>query len=307
MATIQKRNNSYRIKVSCGYDVNGKQVVQSMTWKPDEKMSEKQAQKELQKQAVLFEQECRKGQIVSTVKFQNLAEEWFKTYAKQNLRQTTYERYLQFTKRIFPAIGHLRLDKITARNVQLFINSLSQDGANKTSGKSLAPKTVRLYQGLISNIFNYAIRLGMVADNPCGRVTLPRLDKKEKPIYTLEETEKFLRLLENEPLNFRLFFNLAIYSGFRRGELLGIEWKDIDWENGVIKISRTSNYTPLKGTFTDTTKTARSKRSMKFPPLIMELLKARKAEQDAEREQMGNLSVEARCRHEYGINVTPVR
>ena len=54
MATIQKRGNNYRIKVSCGYDTQGKQVIQSMTWKPDEKMTEKQIEKELQRQVVLL-------------------------------------------------------------------------------------------------------------------------------------------------------------------------------------------------------------------------------------------------------------
>jgi integrase len=289
MATITKRGNSYRIKVSCGYGIDGKQIAQLKTWKPDPNMTATQIKKEVNKIAVLFEEECLKGNVVSTVKFQALAEEWFATYAKPNLRHTTYERYQQFTRRIYPAIGHLRIDRINTRTVQHFISSLSVDGVNQTSGKSLAPKTVRLYQGLISNIFNYAVRMGIVTDNPCSRVTLPKLDHKEKPIYTLEQTEKFLQLLEDEPFIFRLFFNLAIYSGFRRGELLGIEYKDIDWENGVIHICRTSNYTPKRGTFTDTTKTTRSKRSMKFPSHIMEMLKAFRIEQNHEREQMGNL------------------
>ena len=67
MATITKRNKSYRIKVSCGYDCNGKQVIQSMTWTPKEGMSEKQIQKELNRQAVLFEEACMKGLVTSAV------------------------------------------------------------------------------------------------------------------------------------------------------------------------------------------------------------------------------------------------
>ena len=61
MATIQKRGDSYSIRVSCGYDSKGKQVIQSMTWKPEPKMTAKQIEKELNRQAVMFEEACNKG------------------------------------------------------------------------------------------------------------------------------------------------------------------------------------------------------------------------------------------------------
>lgn len=128
----------------------------------------------------------------------------------------------------------------------------------------------------------------MLTDNPCRRVTVPKSEVKEKEIYTLTEVEQIFEALESEPLKYRLFIILAVYSGFRRGEMLGLEWKDIDWENCVISVRRTSNYTAAKGIYTDTTKTKKSQRSSKFPPMIMELLKAYKAEQDEERLRLGD-------------------
>ena len=59
MASIERRGNSFRIKVSCGYKADGKQVAQKMTWTPAEGMTEKQIEKELQRQAVLFEEDCK--------------------------------------------------------------------------------------------------------------------------------------------------------------------------------------------------------------------------------------------------------
>lgn len=115
MATIQKRGDSYSIRVSCGYDSKGKQVIQSMTWKPDEGMTKRQVEKELNRQAVMFEEACNRGFKTSAMKFQELAEEWFENYAKNALRSTTYERMKQLTHRVYPSIGHLRIDKITAR------------------------------------------------------------------------------------------------------------------------------------------------------------------------------------------------
>ena len=137
MATIQKRGGSYLIRVSCGYDTKGKQVIQSMTWKPDEKMTPKQIDKELNRQAVMFEEACMRGFQSKAVKFETFAEEWFEEYAKPNLRDTTYERLLQLRKRVYAAIGHLRMDKITPRQIQAFVNALSKEGTNERIGNLL--------------------------------------------------------------------------------------------------------------------------------------------------------------------------
>ena len=292
MANITKRKNSYSIRVSCGYDVNGKQIFQSMTWTPDPGMTEKQIEKELNRQAVLFEENCKKGFQTKAVKFETFTEEWFEEYAKPNLRNTTYERNLQLRIRIYKAIGHLRMDKIAPRQIQAFVNTLSKDGANERTGKPLAPKTIRHYLSLISDVFNYAINMGVVSDNPCQKVTIPKIEQKEKQIYTTEEVVRFLELLNNAPLKYRVFFNLLIYSGFRRGELLGLEWKDIDFENNIISIRRTSCYTAGKGTYTDTTKTKKSQRTLKFPQTIMDMLQDFKAEQDEEALRLGDKWVE---------------
>lgn len=140
--------------------------------------------------------------------------------------------------------------------------------------------------------YSYAVKMDMLSDNPCKKVTVPKGEKKEKEIYTIEEIEQLFILLEDAPLKYRAFFTLAVYSGFRRGELLGLEWKDIDFDSCVISVRRTSNYTPGKGTYTDTTKTKKSQRSLKFPQHVMDLLKVYKAEQDDWKMQVGSKWVE---------------
>ncbi len=288
MATIRKRGNSYQIRVSCGYDTSGNQVIQTMTWKPADGMNKKQIEKELQKQAILFEDKCMKGQVTANIKFQDFAEQWFEEYAKLNLRNTSYERMRQLTVRVYPAIGHLRLDKITSRHIQQFINDLALNGKNLKNGRPLSRKTAVHHLSFISDVFSYAVKMEMLTDNPCKRVTVPKGEKKEKDIYTLEEVAHLFQLLETAPLKYRTFFTLAIYSGFRRGEMLGLEWKDIDWGNCVISVRRTSNYTASKGIYTDTTKTKKSQRSLKFPQCVIDMLREYKAEQDEEREKLGS-------------------
>ena len=89
-------------------------------------------------------------------------------------------------------------------------------------------------------------------------------------------------------MKYRLYIMLAVYSGFRRSEMLGLEWKDIDFTNNIITVKRTSQYTKAKGIYTDTTKTKRSKRTIKFPQLIMDLLKDFRLEQLGEAERIGS-------------------
>ena len=87
--------------------------------------------------------------------------------------------------------------------------------------------------------------MDMLTDNHCRSVNVPKGEAKEKNIYTVEELAQIFELLDSEdvPVKYRVFFKLAVYSGFRRGELLGLEWKDINWEHNLISVRRTSNYT----------------------------------------------------------------
>lgn len=175
MASIEKRGNSYRIKVSCGYKADGTQVFQRMTWTPDEKMTAKQIEKEVQRQAVLFEEECKRGQVVSAVKFEAFAEEWFEEYAKPNLRNTTYERLLQLRKRVYGAIGHLRMDKISPRQIQAFVNALSKEGANEKTGKPLAQVTIRHKISAFHHISSFSGGFYYISvSNPCEKMQMFR-------------------------------------------------------------------------------------------------------------------------------------
>lgn len=293
MASIRKKNNSYEIRVSCGYDINGKQKFQQMTWKPEAGMTAKQIEKEVNRQAVLFEEKCLKGQVTANIKFEEFAEQWFEEYAKLNLRSTSFERMRKLTPRVYPALGHLRLDKITGRHIQQFINDLLLNGKNMRTGEPLSRKTVVHHLSLISDVLSYAVKMDVLNDTPCRKVTIPKGEKKEKNIYTFEELEQLLTLIETAPLKYRLFFTLLLYTGFRRGEMMGLEWKDIDFENNVISVRRTSNYTKERGIYTDTTKTKSSQRSRKYPQLVFDLLKSYKTEQDEERHKFGSKWIES--------------
>ena len=84
MAFVRKRGNTYQIRVSCGYDSNGKKILKNMTWAPDPGMTAKQIEKELNRQAVMFEEKCRNGAYISSdIKFADFAERWMDEYARK--------------------------------------------------------------------------------------------------------------------------------------------------------------------------------------------------------------------------------
>jgi len=112
------------------------------------------------------------------------------------------------------------MDKITTRQVQHFITDLVVNGKNLRNGQPLSRKSITHHLGFISGVFNYAIRLNMLTDNPCGRVSLPQEEQKEKDIYTLDEVRQIFEALEAEKSILRVYVTLAAYSGFRRGELI---------------------------------------------------------------------------------------
>lgn len=252
-------------------------------------MTPKQIEKEVQRQAVLFDERCAAGATGDgSMKFEAFAGLWFTEYALPKLRPRTIELYHRQELRTYAAIGHIRLDKLTARHIQDFINGMGEDGQNKNTGGKLSAGTVRTHYSFVSSVLDYAVKMGALQDNPCRRVTLPPLKHEEKEVYTLEETQHFLDSLETVPLQYQVFFTLAVFGGFRRGELLGLEWSDIDFEAQTVGIRRTSQYTPERGIFTDTTKTRGSQRTLKLPADVFALLRRYRTEQAKQRLLLGD-------------------
>lgn len=132
MATIKKRNRTYKITVSCGYDINGRQIRKHLSWTPPDGMTERQEKKELQRQAVLFEEQCRTGQQLNgSIKFADFAEQWLNDYASMNVRENTVNSYRFYLSRVMPAIGHIRLDKLQPHHLQKLYKNLSEEGIRR--------------------------------------------------------------------------------------------------------------------------------------------------------------------------------
>lgn len=291
MATVTKRGGSYRLRASVGYTPEGKQVMKSRTWTPSPGMTDRQIERELNRQMVLFDEECHgSGLTDGHIKFETFAQQWVKEYVEPTLAKQTQTNYRLLSQRVYASIGHLYMDKITPRQIQKFINGLSEPGTNQEKpGQGLSPKSIKNYLSFISSVFTYAIKMGMLQYNPCKAVTLPPLDRsKEKVCYTLEEAQAFLDALADAPIQWQVFFSLALFGGFRREELLGFEFDDFDMENCTVTVSRASLYTVKDGLYTTVPKTAKSRRTLKLPAWVFDLVKRLQVDHIRQRLALGD-------------------
>jgi integrase len=298
MAYVEKRVRKdgvkYLITVSCGYcPTTGKQVKQHMTFIPKTDWTEAKAKKEADRAAVLFEESCKQGQkVTANIKFQTFADQWLDEVASQNHKATTLDNYRAYAKVVYKAIGHRKLDKITPREIQQFIKDLrSGERYDRYRTGKLAASTVRNYVAFISVVFEFAKKQQILTFNPCSVVEKPVDEVAEREIYTQEEVQQILGLLFKAPskdFHFAIYFTLAMYTGFRCGEVLGLEWKDIDFDKGTLSVKRISSYTKSEGIHTTTPKTKTSQRTRRLPQNIMDVLKTYKARQAEYAESLGD-------------------
>lgn len=214
--------------------------------------------------------------------FKEASEKWFAEYAYLFQKKTTYVRNEQLSKRVYERFGDKDIKAIKRSDIKLFIGDLNKEGVNQRNGKALAYKTRKHYLTYISDVFNFCVDEEFLQESPCHdiKVAPDKYDeKKEDNHYTLEEAKKLLQLIEDKaPIKYRCFFLLAATTGMRRSELMGLEWKDIDFNTRVISIKRVSNYTSATGRYTDSTKTPKSQRCLLIPENVIKELKAYRQE-----------------------------
>lgn len=161
------------------------------------------------------------------------------------------------------------------------------DVVSKEGG--LSDRTRKHHHSLISSILEKAVKWQVIKDNPASRATPPKVAKKAVNYYNEEQTKALLEALEEEPIKYRTMAILDVFTGLRTGEFMGLEWDDVDFENGTIRIMRASQYVNGKGTFTKDPKNETSVRMISIPDVVMILLKKYKAWQNEQQLNCGSL------------------
>ena len=195
------------------------------------------------------QQECRDKLIetLQSIKTQTFVEPhkitveswldtWLKEYKKDNIRPTTYSSYENIIRvHISPNLGKAFIKELRPEQVQRFYNE------RKASG--LSPRTIRNIHVVLHEALEQAMRNNLVIRNVSEATTLPKQEKKEMRVLTVKEQNKFMEVLSSDKMG--IIFKLDLASGMRRGELLGLNWKDIDLKDGVIRVTRSLSRTKV--------------------------------------------------------------
>lgn len=257
MANITPRKNkqgeiiSYRIRVARGYDSNGKKIKPyEMTWKPAPNMTSKQIQKEVQKQAVLFEEQCRQGRISANqnIKLADFCMMYL-DIKKDALSPRVYADYTRtIEKLIIPTLGHIKLAELKPAHIQKFVQYLQGDVKQKRDGTpdkentKLSASSIKRKLAVLQSVLSQAVKLEIIPFSPADskKLTLPKTVAPKVEIFTKQEAVEMLSYLQKEDLQFQVLIQLAIITGCRCGELIGLKFSDIDFDKCKVTVERSA-------------------------------------------------------------------
>ena len=244
---ISRSNGTYLIRVSCGLDSNGKQISRSKTFKPSKpNLPYTKLNRELEAFVAAFEQEVAEEGPMRNVRPDKITFADFCTQyleiKKNSLSPQTYNFYSKvIEEELMPMFARLKMKDLRTYHIQQFIQYLAND-KKRLDGQDgkIAASTVKRYATVLRSIVGMAYKLECIEEDigRSRRLEFPKEETKEVEVFTLEEVENILRALEGEPWHIRAVIEVALFTGCRRGEIVGLKWADIDFENQRISVKR---------------------------------------------------------------------
>jgi integrase len=198
--------------------------------------------------------------------------------AKAKVRKKTWAGY-ESLMRIWaiPRLGRVKLVDLTAQHIQgLYTGQLDA---------GLSPRTVELTHSVLHSALKQAYRWNLIPSNPADKVSPPRPGRHEIQTLSGEQVRVLLESLD-DPLR-RALYTLAVTTGLRQGEQLGLFWSDVDLERGELSVRRTLQWQKKEGLVLDEVKTPRSRRSVALSDVAVAALKRWRTEQKSQRLQAG--------------------
>lgn len=285
----------YKIYASRG---RGKQYVTTRWYVPDG-WSQKAIDRELAKVAAEFERQVEAGEIITREEKRERAEleaaeaakiQTLQQYAERVFMPSLTIRCAEHTRDnfqsgldlyIIPALGAVKMPEITSAQITALLNK-AQSTPNKY-GRTLKHGSILKLYTILNMLFKMAYMDDTISRNPMDKVQRPKPTKAEGKgneiqAYTGDELKHIIECLEGEPLKWRVFIQLLIDTGCRRGEALGLTWRDVDFKENAITISKNLCYSTTKGIYVDTPKNGK-KRTVYVDPSVMKLMKEYRAAQ----------------------------
>lgn len=295
--SIEKRGkDTYRLVVSCGYNLDGKPAKHTKTVH----CTKKEAEVELAK--FVTKVQSRMVADGKSMTFAEFTEIWKRDYGSKELAPTTYARYLGILNtRILPYFSKFKLDKIKPTDIMKFYDMLENDtqirrlknNKGERLTKPLSQKTILEHHRLLRAMLHKAVYWQLIVNNPAERVQPPKARKPKRKYYDDEQCKILLENLETQEIKYKVAIIITIFTGVRLGELMGLEWDDIDFRNGIISINKASQYLSEKGVFTKDPKTESSIREVAIPDFVVSLLEQYKLWYDEQKSFCGELWIDS--------------
>lgn len=257
--SFKKRyNNSWTWRIDLGIDpITGKRRQKTYSIKGTRKEAEKQAAEILAK---LDGSEQINTSKISVADYLSL---WLQTYAEVNLAPRTIEGYESIIRyHITPALGHLRLEKLTVSHLQVYYANMLN---------AVSAQTVKHHHTLIHKALETAVEWNLISKNVADRAKPPRITKDEMQVWNEIEMNAFLDASKETPW-YALFYT-ALFTGMRRSELLALRWQDIDFILSNIYVNRSMHQLTNRDIIFRNPKTAKGKRSVSMSPSLYLVLK----------------------------------
>lgn len=305
---------SYSIVVTLGRDEEGNKIRETTSYKPKAKTPAR-ARKEVEKYALEFEKAVLDGYSFTDgdqITFAQFVKDWDNNSLTQKvlsgtMTKHTKEDYVRTIKNhVIPKIGHMKLSSIGSQHIDRIVIDLLKAGKK--------PKTIRNIFNIIRSCFEYAFRKKIIRENPCLRCEPLPVVSRDGDLHTFNEdqVQRFLNeALTREyevrikghkrkytvyngsgeefevhdytehrsvSIQFRAYFTVAVFGGFRRGEMIGLNWEDVDPENQKITIWKSVSLSE-DGQYIKDPKTKAGRRTVKLPKVCFDLLEDWKKEQ----------------------------
>ena len=270
---IIKRGESWLVRVFLGRDTNGKRKFHNKTVKG----TKKDAQKALNSML----RDADLGLLGNSQKqtLNEYLDVWLETIAKPRLQYRTFKDYGDLLRRyVRESLGNTKLSDLKAVHIQKLYGEMLERG--------LSPRIVRYTHATLSSALKEAVKLDILPRNVATLVQLPKMNPKEMDVLSKDETILFLETLEGERL--ATVFSFALASGMRCQEYLGLQWKDINFEQGTATVQRAVVWHRTGGGWHfSQPKTAKSRRTVPLPSSVMQELRRHRIRQNEERLKLG--------------------
>ena len=271
--TIRKRSDGrWEARIIVGHKNDGTPMYKSAFAK-----TQKSALKELHQLIELYRdvdltEDCR-------MTLGEWLDKWLDEYMIFTIRESTLDSYRAMVKnQVKPFIGSKQISSLTTADMQKFYNKIKKEGRvreHPIHGKTLADSMVRGVHMMLHEALDTAVKERLIAKNPTNGTTVPKCNYPEKQILGDSQLDTFLEAIKGEEY-WDEFFYVEIMTGLRRGEICGLKWQDINFEENKLQVKRSVSVKKGGGVSIGETKTESGVRCIQMPPSVADVLQNRK-------------------------------